>query len=363
MINLSRRLVLPFLLLALLGLLAGLWAGLIRIGFTLPGMSGPLPLSHGPLMISGFLGTLIALERAAALRRRWMFAAPLLGGLGWLTGLLFPDLALGGVLIVLASLVTVFILLAMLRVESKIHTWTMALGACCWLAGNLFWMAGLPISRLVFLWEAFLVLTVAGERLELSRVLRPTPLQHRLFAAAAALYLAGALLNLWLPQPGSRLTGLGLLALAAWLLRFDLARRNLRHPIPLTRYIAVCLFGGYVWLAVGGLLSLALGAQVSGPFYDAILHATLVGFILSMILGHAPIILPALLGTMLTFKKAFYFNLALLHASLALRILGDLGKWYTLRSWGGLLNEVALLLFLGMTVSAVVSANRSARRV
>src|SRR4051812_33622275 len=51
----------------LLALLAGLWAALIRIGWALPAISAPLPGIHGPLMISGVLGTLIALERAVAL--------------------------------------------------------------------------------------------------------------------------------------------------------------------------------------------------------------------------------------------------------------------------------------------------------
>jgi len=33
-------------------------------------------------MVSGFLGTLISLERAVALKARWPYAAPLLSGLG-----------------------------------------------------------------------------------------------------------------------------------------------------------------------------------------------------------------------------------------------------------------------------------------
>nr|BFE78121.1 hypothetical protein GCM10020093_007220 [Planobispora longispora] len=37
---------------------------------------------HGPLMALGFLGTLISLERAVALRSRWGYAAPALSALG-----------------------------------------------------------------------------------------------------------------------------------------------------------------------------------------------------------------------------------------------------------------------------------------
>jgi hypothetical protein len=38
--------------------------------------------AHGPLMIGGALGTIISIERAVALRRRWPYTAPLLNGLG-----------------------------------------------------------------------------------------------------------------------------------------------------------------------------------------------------------------------------------------------------------------------------------------
>ena len=40
-------------------------------------------------------------------------------------------------------------------------------------------------------------------------------------------------------------------ALAAWLLRYDIARRNARQS-GLTRYIALCLLSGYLWLALAG---------------------------------------------------------------------------------------------------------------
>jgi hypothetical protein len=36
----------------------------------------------------------------------------------------------------------------------------------------------------------------------------------------------------------------------------------------------------------------------------------------------------------------------LLHLSLLLRVAGDLGLWLSLQHWGGLLNTLAVLLFL-----------------
>lgn len=114
----------------------------------------------------------------------------------------------------------------------------------------------------------------------------------------------------------------------------------------------MCLYSGYLWLAFGGLLSLWEGGLASGLRYDAILHTVFIGFVISMIFGHAPIILPAVLKRKPPYHPSFYFSLALLHLSLAMRIAGDLGYWYSLRRWGGLLNEISILLFLALLVNA-----------
>ena len=92
--SLPNRFPLPFLVLAILGLLAALWAGLMRLGWQLPALAPSLAMAHGPLMISGFLGTLITLERAVAMKQKWMYLPPLLSGLGWLVAIIFPNLPL-----------------------------------------------------------------------------------------------------------------------------------------------------------------------------------------------------------------------------------------------------------------------------
>ena len=344
---------LPFLALAILALLAALWAGLVRLGWQLPALTPSLTMAHGPLMISGFLGTLITLERAVALKQKWMYLPPLLAGLGGALTFLIRTLPLGPILLTLASLGGVAILLEITRRETALHTVTMLLGALTWFAGNLLWLFGWQIFQVVFFWQGFLVLTIAGERLELSRVLRPSRQQQILFGAIMVIFLSGTITTLFNLQIGTRLNGLALLAIALWSIRNDIAWKNIRHKLPLTRYIAWCLALGFVWLGVGGGLSLGFGAQVAGPRYDAVLHVVFVGFVISMIFGHAPIIFPALLGVPINFQSAFYIQLVLLHASLVLRVLADYASFHTLRMWGGLLNEVAILLFIGMTVYSV----------
>ncbi len=118
----------PFLALAILALLFALWAGLLRLGWALPSIPN-LALAHGPLMVSGFLGVLIPLERAVAIRQRWMFAVPVVASLGWV-GLFFQPF-LGALLMTLGSLGMLGILAFMVRREPHIHTVTMAL----WRAG------------------------------------------------------------------------------------------------------------------------------------------------------------------------------------------------------------------------------------
>jgi hypothetical protein len=349
---------LPFIALAVFALFFGLWAGLSRMGWSLPSFP-TLDVAHGPLMISGFLGVLIPLERAVAIRRKWMFAVPGLAALGWISLLIVPFLS--GVLLTLASSGTVMILGVMVRREPHLHTMTMLAGVLAWTAGNFLWMLGFPIFQIVYLWIAFLVLTIAGERLELSRVLRPAPGQLRHFGILAAALSAGAILSLFDLNLGTRLSGLALLALCIWFLRNDLATRNIRHSNPLTRYIAFCLFAGFLWLGLGGLLMLYFGALYAGPYYDAALHAVFVGFVISMIFGHAPIIFPAILGVPIIFRSVFYIHLFLLHLSLLIRLAGDLTNQLDIRKWGGALNEVAILLFLGMTVYSILRASRPAR--
>ena len=341
----------PFIALPLLALLLALWAGLLRMGWRLPAISG-LALAHGPLMVAGFVGALIALERAVAIRMKWMFAVPAISALGSFILLLYQ--IIGAWLITAGSLGTVAILGVMLRRELKIHTAAMAIGALAWAFGNILWLSGMPIFQVVPWWQAFLILTIGGERLELSRVLRASTAQVRLFVVAVAGLLAGAIVSIFTLDVGARLFGIALLVLSLWFMRNDIARPNIRHPAALTRYMAFCLYAGFIWMGIGGMIQLYLGAVYAGPLYDAALHSIFVGFVISMIFGHAPMIFPAILGVPITFSRAFYAQLVLLHLSLIVRITGDLSGALLLRQWGGLLNEVAILLFLGTTMLSLI---------
>jgi hypothetical protein len=92
------------------------------------------------------------------------------------------------------------------------------------------------------------------------------------------------------------------------------------------------------------------------------LHAIFLGLVFSMIFGHGPIIFPAVLGVRVAYRPAFYAHLVLLHASLLLRVAGDLGPWQVARAWGGLLNGVAIVTFLAnMAYGALAPRDESPR--
>ena len=317
-----------------------------RIGWHLPLPGQDQLIAHGPLMVCGFLGTLISLERAVALGSRWGYAAPILVAAGAVMLDLNVPGAIGPVLITAGSLVMVAIFVAVWRRQASLFVATMAVGAAAWAVGNAQWLAGAAIYRVVFWWLAFVVLTIAGERLELNRVLRPTRAVQGAFVIAAAILLGGVVAARWWPEPGVRVIGAGLVALTGWLARYDVARRTVRQR-GLTRFMAVSLLGGYVWLGVGGVLAAITGVSMPGVVYDALLHAVFAGFVISMVFAHAPIIFPAVVGLPVSYRPAFYLHVGVLHLSLLVRVAGDLveelGRW---RSWGGLLNAFALLLFM-----------------
>ena len=66
----------PIILMAVATLLGALWTGLVRVGWSLPGAASAPLAAHGPLMVAAFLGTVIGLERAVALGRKWAYGAP-----------------------------------------------------------------------------------------------------------------------------------------------------------------------------------------------------------------------------------------------------------------------------------------------
>lgn len=346
----------PLLLaLAALALVGGIAGGLLRVAVSLPGAGAATwpahaAASHAALMIGAFLGTVIGIERAVALRHRLAFVAPLASGLGGLAWLLGAP-ALGAWLGVAGALAFVGVNLAVVRRQWAAHTALLLLGAAAWAIGNLLLATGIGTAAALPWWFSFLVLTIAAERLEMTRLMRRGPAVGRTLAAVLALLLVGATVSIESPAVGGVLFGLALTLLAAWFGAFDIARRTVRAQ-GLSRYMALALLGGYAWLAVAGLAW--IGTACGAPLRDAALHALGLGFVVSMMMGHAPVILPAIARIKLRFGAWFYLPLAALHGSLTLRLGLGLTD-FDWRALGALGNAAAIALFAATIVGAALA--------
>ncbi|GAA0711852.1 hypothetical protein [Dactylosporangium roseum] len=345
-----------------LALLAGLYAALLLLGFGLPVPRPYLADVHGPVLVLGFVGTLIALERAVALGTRWAFAAPGCAGAGGLALVATGPTLPGKLLLATAGVLLLAVYRALWRRQPGAALLAQATGAFAWYAATLLWLAGLPIPDLVPWLATFLIATIAGERLELAHVALTGPRPQRWFLAALAALIAGTTAATLWPTAGTYLFGGGVLAVVAWLAVFDVARRTV-HARGLPRYVAAGLLTGYAWLTLAGLLWAGAGPTVAGPRYDATAHAVFLGFTMSMIFAHAPVILPAVLRRPLPYRPVLYAPLALLHVSLLVRLgLGDGAGWEGVWRWAGAANGTAVLAFAACAVTLTVCAGRNAVR-
>ena len=352
-LNLSVRYRIQMLMAGFFSLIIGVGSGLLRLGWNFPLPSAELTSFHGPLMVCGFLGTVISMERAVAIGQRWAYLGPLTAALGGIAFILGLPFYVGAGLVTVASIILGIASANIFFRQHALFTLTLLLGSLSWLFGNLFWLGGLDIVRVVAWWIGFLVLTIAGERLELARFLPPSPGGKLAFIAIVCLLLIGTVTSTLGKVWNVHTLSVSLLALAVWLMRQDVARHALKQT-GLPRFIGVCLVSGYIWLALGALTGLFSPHLMPGSSYDAFLHAILIGFVFSMIFGHAPIIFPAITKVKIPYHPMLYLPLIVLHASLVARVAGDLLQNQHSRSLGGALNAVALLLFVLSTISAVI---------
>jgi hypothetical protein len=341
--------------LVVVSLVSGVFGGLARYGVAPSSFNGDAWLSqallwHAGLMICGFLGTVIGIERAVALKLRAAFVAPLLSGTA---GLCFVvgRATLASALLVAAALVFVAVNIIIVARQRAAHTVLLLAAAVAWLIGNLHFAFGAASLATLTWWFSFLVLTIAAERLEMTRLMRRHPAAQPSFYSVVALMMAGAAGSAVWPVGGGLLFGAGLTLLAIWLAVFDIARRTV-FAAGLPRYMAVCLLGGYAWLAVAGV---AWAAMVLGfPMRDIALHALGLGFVISMVMGHAPVILPAVARVKMQFGRPFYGPLLALHLSLVLR-LGASAFDDHLRSVGAAMNALTLVWFAATALGGIVA--------
>jgi hypothetical protein len=350
----------PILILGMLSLVIGILAGLGRMGTPVPHIALQQVAQHGVLMIPAFFGTVIGLERAVALGQRWAYVGPLLSGIAGVSLLLGAPAALSYGLLVAGSLMFVLASLKVVNIQSAVQNWILLGGASALCVGNLQLFSGLVVSEVIYWWIAFLLLTIAGERLELSRLVIRDDSKRLWLALLCLMPLLGASFILVAPAIGLILFALGMLGIGLWLILYDIARRTIRMQ-GLTRFTAVCMLTGYGWLFLSALLFLgsALGWLPIGR--DAALHTFFLGFVFSMVIGHALIIFPAVTQLKIPYSPAFYLPLFLLHGSLLVRVVGGMADSALLLTYGGHANGAALALFILTLVLSILRGNVQSR--
>lgn len=334
-------------------LLVGVESGLDRLGVGHAPLEGAR-LGHGALMVNGFVGTLIAAERARASNRAVTAAIPLASAAGG--GLLIAGSETAATLAWVAAAAALAVLMAWFwRMQPQLPVALIALSAAVWCGGGLVWLATGSVIRAVPWWGAFLVLTILGERLELTRFARRSTLPGR---GAAVLAVSTLLVSLLDREIGLRLLGVAFAVTGAWLLWADTARRTIRRGGVAT-FSAAALIAAYAWLVVAGLA--LVRAALTGSLYDATLHALFVGFVMGAIFAHGPIVLPALTGRGVTLSPLLGVALAVLHGSILLRVVAGLareGEW--LRTAGNL-HALAFALYAAGMIWGVLRHARAGR--
>lgn len=117
-------------------LIGGLWEGLASLGLPLAASQHSLHVDHGPLMVLGFLGTLIALERAVTLEPATAYVAPAGAASGGPAVTCSAPNGVGQGLVT-GDVILVAIFAAVYRIQAGVQTWCWPAARCAgWLPAH-----------------------------------------------------------------------------------------------------------------------------------------------------------------------------------------------------------------------------------
>lgn len=336
----------PLLITGMLSLVLGIFSGLGRLGTPVPEIALDQMAYHSVLMIPAFFGTVIGLERAVAIGQRWAYLAPLLTGIGGITLSIAntPDTAL--MLLLIGSIVFTLACIKVLIIQQAAHNWILLIAATCLITGNSILLSGFSINDVIYWWICYLLLTIAGERLELSRLVIQNDNKRNVFLSLTILPVIGTLTTTYIDMTsGILIFSLGMSSIAVWLLKYDIARRTL-HLTGLTRFTAICMLTAYVWLFISAILLTGITNDWLIFSRDATLHSFFLGFVFTMVIGHALIIFPAVTELKIPYSHILFIPFLVLQLSLLVRVVSDLINNTLLLQYSGIANAIALALFI-----------------
>lgn len=346
---------LPFLFFAFANLLVGLFAGLVRIGWRWDASN--LASSHGSIMVGGFLGTLILVEKSLPLKKKYLLilAAVNASSIVWITA---GQPGIGIYCLLVGACTLVWTLFQYLRKQIfDLPLVVMFSGSVFLLSGHVLLLATGLYPLALSWWMAFIVFTIAGERLELSKFLPVGLASKSALVISLGLFVASLLIPY---HPfGKYVSGAALILIATWLMRFDVISIGLKKG-GLIRFSAVALLGGYCALLLTGAFMISLE---NAPFaYDIVVHTFFLGFVFSMIFAHGPIILPGVLGIgVRPYHPGLFAPLILLWFSLFIRLSSDL-FWIPFegRLISGWMSALSIFLYFILVITCTIRMIRRA---
>jgi hypothetical protein len=340
----------PILVIAILCLLSGLWSGLNRIGWDIVIL--PITAHHGAIMVGGFLGTLIALEKIIPLKNKWFYVIPVVNGVSVFFFFIGQPMVAIYTLIFTSTALS-FVFLFYLRSHRNVTYVLMLIGSLCWVVGNLLLLTKLFYPMAFPWWAAFVLFIIAAERLELMKFLPVSATDKKIFIGILLSFLVGVIFSFH--DIGNVICGSALIGISLWLLRNDVIAINLKKKnVP--RYVAVSLLAGYISLLFTGIFFFVLSDEWLN--YDIIVHSFFIGFVFSMIFAHGPMILPGITGVSATpFSVSLYFWLSLLQISWIIRIFSDVLIEMEIRKISGLLTATAILGYF-VTIAVLTIKNQ-----
>ncbi len=282
-----------------------------------------------------------------------MYGIPIISGFSILFFVL-GNQAVAFVLLTVGSLGLIYIYVDLIMRFKDYYFYIMMIGAIAWAVGNIIMIIKPFYPQASPWWIAFILLTVFGERLELSKFLPKSRLKMNTMFIAISIYTIGMVIPYH--TAGRFIAGIGLILMALWLFKYDIARKSAKAK-GIHKFTGTLLLAGYFWLIVCGLLMIF---EVNNAFhYDAMLHAFFLGFTFSMIFAHAPIIFPGVAGLNLRpFHPSLFIWSIALQISILLRVASGLLLLPSLRSQSGLLNAIIILLFFINLVILIISQQR-----
>lgn len=349
---------LPFMLLAFANLIAGMATGLIRIGWSFPAV--PTAIHHGAIMVGGFLGTLILLEKVIPLKKKFLFAFPLINSLSVLMmNAKFYYVGFYSLIIGAIGLLIVF-LFYFKKQPNDLSIWLMIAGACCLIGGHIMILSKQFYPLAFPWWMGFPLFIIVGERVELSKFLPVTQQNKNALLFFCVLFIAGLFISFH--GAGKYFSAAGLIMIALWLLKHDVIAIGLKKTA-LTRFSSYALLSGCIALLFTGIFLVTLPNLPLA--YDAVVHTFFLGFVFTMIFAHGPIILPGVLGlNVKPYHPLLYVPLLAILLSVVLRILADTSVLpYIIRLWSGWISVGSILLYFFLLFSISMSRSRHAKKV